>query len=106
MNQDPHQTHRISNQRILRTLNPQKILRFIRNHFYVYLIVLIICGMGAFLYLKHKIPTFEVSTTILVEEDERTPGEDLLQGFQVRPGIQNLDNQLFLVDLELFAILY
>lgn len=96
MNQESIKSPRTSHN-LLGTVNPQKILILILNNWYVYLIALFFCGLGAFIYMKHRLPKFDVSTTILVEEEDPLPGEDLLQGFAVRPGIQNLDNQLFIV---------
>ena len=64
------------------TLNPQKVVILILRNWYVYLAALIIFTAGAVLYLKHKIPSYSVSTTILIEEEESgmPGGEDLLQG--------------------------
>ena len=97
MYQESRNTSRPTPSTFFGTINPQKILILMLNNWYVYLLALIIAFGGGYLYLRHKIPTFYLSTTLLVEEQESSPGEDLLQGFSVRPGIQNLDNQLIIV---------
>jgi len=97
MNQDINKTPRLIHPGIFGTLNPQKIVILILRSWYVYLIALVVAFAGAVLYLKYKIPSYISTTTILVEEQEQTPAEDLLQGFALRPGIQNLDNQLIIV---------
>jgi capsular exopolysaccharide synthesis family protein len=79
------------------SLNPQKIIILILRNWYVYLIALIFAGAAAVMYLRYKIPSYSVSTTILIEEDEGMPGQDILQGFTLRPGVQNLDNQLIIL---------
>jgi tyrosine-protein kinase Etk/Wzc len=96
MNQESHVT-KSSQPSLFGTINPQKLLILILNKWYVYVIAFIIAGGGGVLYLKYKIPTYNMTTTILIEEEETMPGADLLEGFAVRPGVQNLDNQIFIV---------
>ena len=97
MNQEVQKSSRTSVPGIFGTLNPQKIVILILRNWYIYVLALIIAFAAGVLYLKYKLPSYIASTTILVEEEEGMPGEDLLQGFAVRPGIQNLDNQLVIV---------
>lgn len=97
MNQEVRKPVRLIHPGIFGTLNPQKIVILILRYWYVYLIALMLAGIGSVLYLRYKIPSYISSTTILVEEEETTPGEDLLQGISLRPGIQNLDNQLIIL---------
>ena len=97
MNQESSISTRRSNPGIFGTLNPQKVVVLILSNWYVYVAAFLICTLGAFFYLKHKIPSYLVSTTILIEEEESMPGQDILQGFALRPGIQNLDNQLIIL---------
>jgi tyrosine-protein kinase Etk/Wzc len=79
-------------------INIQKILLMMLRNWYFYLIGIVIAGTGAYFYLKYKIPTYHVETTILIGEEQGTQGsEDLLKGFALRPGIQNLDNQVLIV---------
>ena len=44
-----------------------------------------------------KIPSFRVSATVLIGGGEPSQGEELLQGFAIRPGLQNLDNQMLVL---------
>lgn len=97
MNQESNLVNKISQPGLFGTVNPQKVLILIMNHWYVYVAALIIAGVGGFIYMKHKIPTYDVTTTILIEEEEPIPGADILEGFAVRPGVQNLDNQIYIV---------
>lgn len=78
-------------------INVRKLLLSMLRHWYFYPIVLIISGLGAYYFLKNKIPTFRVSTKILIEESQGNPGGDLLQGFEVRPGQQNMENQIIIL---------
>jgi len=64
---------------------------------YYYLIAIIILGAAAYFYLKHKIPTYLVTTTVLVQEEGAATGINLVEGFAVRPGSQNLDNQILVL---------
>lgn len=97
MNQESSTTSRATHPGIFGTVNPQKILILILSNWFVYLIALIVAGGAGILYLKHRIPTYDVTTNILIEEEDQMPGADLLEGFAVRPGVQNLDNQIFIV---------
>ncbi len=97
MNPDIPKTPRTAHTGPLGTLNPQKILKLILRNWYIYLIAFIICGTAAVYYLKYKIPAYLTTSTILIEEEETMPGDDILQGFAVRSGIQNLDNQLVII---------
>lgn len=98
MNQELLKSTKRSHPGIFGTLNPQKIVVLILSNWYVYVAALLIAVVGAVLYLKHTIPNYSVSTTILIEEEESAvPGQDLLQGFALRPGVQNLDNQLIIL---------
>ena len=80
-------------------INIRKILMMMLRNWYFYLIGIMLAGAGAYFYLKYKIPTYRVETTILIgqEEAQQQTGQDLLQGFALRPGAQNLDNQLLIV---------
>ena len=98
MNQETSISTRRTHPGIFGTLNPQKVVVLILSNWYIYIAAFLICTVGAVLYLKHKIPSYTVSTTILIEEEEPAiPGQDLLQGFALRPGVQNLDNQLIIL---------
>ena len=79
-------------------INIRKILQMMLKNWYFYLFGVAISIAGAFFYMKYKIPTYLVETTILIGEGNNgQQGEDLLQGFALRPGVQNLDNQILIV---------
>ena len=79
--------------------NIRKLLLMMRRNWYVYLVALVVMAAGALLYLKFKIPTYYADTTILVsEENSNAPVGDMLEGFALRPGVQNLDNQMVIVN--------
>jgi len=96
MNQDRSQ--KISQNPTSRSdqVNLKKLFRLIGRNWFYYLIAFIIAGSGAYFFLEYTIPTYRVDTTILIEE-ESTPGQDLLEGFAVSPGRQNLDNQVLII---------
>lgn len=79
------------------SLNVRKILLLIWRSKYIYLLAILLSGGGAYYYLQKKIPTYQVETTVLIGEGEPRPGEELLQGFAIRPGLQNLDNQMVII---------
>ncbi len=78
-------------------INIRKILRMMVRNWYFYLFGVALAITGAYFYMGNKIPDYEVKTTILIGEENAEGSEDLLRGFALRPGIQNLDNQLLIV---------
>ncbi len=81
----------------LLSINVWKILLMMKGKWYLYLLSLLISGATAYFYLKYKIPTYLTSTTVLIVETEAAPGLDFVEGFAVRPGSQNLDNQILIL---------
>ncbi len=75
----------------------RKIIVLIMRNWYVYLATLLFFAGGAYLYLKYRLPTYNTQAYILIEEDNNTPTEDILEGFSMRPGVQNLDNQILIL---------
>jgi capsular exopolysaccharide synthesis family protein len=75
----------------------RRILLLMLRNWYFYLIALVLFAGGAFVFLKYNLPTYSAEAYILVEEENNTPGEDLLEGFSMRPGVQNLDNQIMIL---------
>ncbi len=78
-------------------LNTKKVFQMMMRNWYFYVFGIILAVTGAFLFLQHKIPSYSVETMVLIGEEDRAPGQDMLQGFSLRPGIQNLDNQITIV---------
>lgn len=75
----------------------RRIVLLMIRKWYIFFLALVICAGGAFLYLKYKLPTYMSEAYILVEEENNTPTEDILEGFSMRPGVQNLDNQIMIL---------
>lgn len=67
-------------------------------HFFVVsLAVALIC---AFLYNRYTMPVFRATSTLLIEEDKKSGAlgtDQLLQGFGLKAGMQNLDNQILIL---------
>ena len=84
---------------LIHMINIRKILMMMLKNWYFYLIGILLAGAGAYYYLLYKIPTYMVETTILIGEEDnaQATGNDMLQGFALRQGVQNLDNQLLIV---------
>ena len=97
MIQNNKETTRLNHHGNVNLINIRKVLLMMVRNWYFYVIGLLVCFVGAYFYMQNRIPTFYVSATILIEEERGGPGADLLEGFAVRPGVQNLDNQILLV---------
>jgi len=98
MNQESHAHSVVKTHSIFGTINPQKVLKLIMNRWYYFVAALVICTIGALYYMNHKLPSYAVTTTILVEEEEDPMmNENLLQGFALSGGVQNLDNQMYII---------
>ncbi len=78
----------------------QLMLIFVSN-WYVFVISIVVAGLLAFTYGKLAIPIYRVTASILVE-DANNAGvtgieNNLLQGFGVRSGSHNMDNQILIL---------
>ena len=64
------------------------------QYFVLALFAALVC---AWLYNKYTLTKYRVTSTLLIEENKK-PGaigtDQLLQGFGLQPGMQNLDNQI------------
>jgi len=72
------------------------LLLMIRNWYY-YFAAIILFGGGAYYYLDQKFPVYSTEAFILIEEEDNTPTQDILEGFSMRPGVQNLENQILVL---------
>jgi capsular exopolysaccharide synthesis family protein len=72
------------------------LLLMLRNWHY-YLMAIILFGGGAFFYLEKKFPIYSTQAFILIEEEDNSPTQDILEGFSMRPGVQNLENQILVL---------
>ena len=80
--------------------NPMVILTLLKENWYYILIGIILAFIIARFYIGHTLPSFRVSATILInQEEERTLGnnEELLQGMGLPGGMRNLDNQIMIL---------
>ena len=75
----------------------RKTMLLMLRHWYLYLIFVVLFGGGAYLYLDYKFPTYSSQAFILVEEEDNAPGQDILEGFSMRPGVRNLENQILVL---------
>lgn len=97
MNQEMHTLANTNQHKMFGSVNPQKIVKLILSKWYWYFVAILLCSIGAVYYMNHKLPMFAVITTILIEEEESMPNENPLQGFALGGGVQNLDNQMFII---------
>jgi tyrosine-protein kinase Etk/Wzc len=77
--------------------NVRKISLLISSNWYYFLLAIIVAGVIAKLYTRSTFPTYLTSTTILLEEQQAAPAMDILEGFAVRPGAQNMENQMLIL---------
>jgi len=67
------------------------------HYFALTLVIAIIC---AWFYNRYTMPVYRVSSVLLIDEDKQSGAlgtDKLLQGFGLRPGMQNLDNQIHIL---------
>ncbi len=78
-----------------------KLFYLMLSNWYRFLIVIIMMLMAAWLYIRFTPPIWQVSAKVLIEEETEMvspiAADQLLEGFGVRPGMQNLDNQLHIL---------
>jgi tyrosine-protein kinase Etk/Wzc len=70
------------------------------SHWYYFVATIAVALVLAYLYNKFTLPVYRTTSTLLIEEDKKSglPGTDqLLQGFGLNPGMQNLDNQILIL---------
>lgn len=72
------------------------LLLMLRNWYY-YFAAIILFGGGAYFYLKHTFPLYSAQAFVLIEEEDNSPTQDILEGFSMRPGVQNLENQILVL---------
>lgn len=78
----------------------KKIFSLVASNWYWLVACVILSLGGAAVFLKLTYPVFRVEAKVLIEE-ESTPGimgaDQLLEGFGLQPGMQNLDNQIMIL---------
>jgi tyrosine-protein kinase Etk/Wzc len=78
----------------------KKTFYIIISNWYYFLIALIVALIVAFLYNSFTIPTYRVSTTLLIDEEKKgslAGNNQLLEGIGLGTGIKNLDNQIMIL---------
>lgn len=64
-------------------------------------LAIVVFMSAAWVYIRYTVPTWNTSATVLIEEGNKGQsvlGSDkILEGFGLRPGMQNLDNQLLIL---------
>ena len=69
------------------------------SFWYFFVATIAVALVFAWTYNRLTLPVYRVTSTLLIEEDKKgMPGTDqLLQGFGLNPGMQNLDNQILIL---------
>jgi len=82
-------------------INIKQLVRMIFRNWYLFIIGLVIAMAVGYYYIKEVIPVFRVTSTILIEEGENSRiqsiDNSLLEGFGLRPGAKNMDNQIIIL---------
>lgn len=83
------------------TVNVRKLMMLLVGNWYYFVIGLAIVIAAAFFYLESVIPTYRVSSTLLIEEGDQANmsgiDNNLLEGFRITQGTKNLDNQMIIL---------
>ncbi len=78
-----------------------KLFFLMLSNWYWFVLAVTLALAIAWLYNKYTVPKWRVSAAVLIEENRQAQSligqDELLRGFGLRPGIQNLDNQLLIL---------
>ena len=75
----------------------KRVIHIITSRWYIFSISLILALICAYLYIYFTIPSYRVSSSILIEPESNgfsVKNDQLLQGFGLSAGMKNLDNQM------------
>ena len=78
----------------------RKLFFKLLSYWHFFALTFVVALICAWLYNRYTMPTYRVTSTLLIEEDKKTGAigtDQLLQGFGLRPGMQNLDNQILIL---------
>lgn len=81
-------------------INPMIIWSILKDYWYLFVLAIVVSYFGARSYIKHAMPVFRTSATILVndQEDSRPmDNSELLQGLGLPAGMRNLQNQIMIL---------
>ena len=72
------------------------IFQKIARYWYYYVICLVVFGAAAYFVLQYTLPTYSVSSTVLLKEEGGSPSEaqNLLKEFNLSESETNLDNEI------------
>ena len=76
----------------------RKLFFKLLSYWHIFAITMVVTIICAWLYNRYATTKYRITSTLLIEEDKKGSaaiGSDkLLEGFGLRPGMQNLDNQI------------
>ncbi len=82
-------------------VNFVKLFFLMLSNWYWFVLALTLLLIAAWLYNRYTPPTWQVTATVLIEEDQKNQSpiqaDQILKGFGLRPGMQNLDNQIHIL---------
>ncbi len=81
-------------------INPVEIFQRMTSRWHFFLITLLISFFFAWLFITLSIPKYKVTTSLLIEQEQKTSSinnEQLLEGFGLGSGMKNLDNQIMIL---------
>lgn len=63
-------------------------------HWPVFILGLIICLFGAFFYLRYTQPIYQVTSTLLIKDQKKSPSSDILDQLGQSGGSKEVDNEI------------
>lgn len=81
-------------------INPLAIISLLINNWYYFIVLIVIGIVLARFYINHTLPTFRISSTILINEEEDRSSmnnDQLLQGLGLPGGLRKIDNQIMIL---------
>ena len=65
---------RQQNENLLRTL----LLKYLAN-WPLFLVLLVLCASGAFLYLRYTVPVYELKATIIIKDEQKGQNDSKIE---------------------------
>ncbi len=79
----------------------RKLIFMMIDKWYWVVVSLAIAGSTAYFYTKYSLPSYSVTSTVLIEEGDNTGvsriDNNILDGFGLQPASRNLDNQVLIL---------
>src|SRR3954463_6039116 len=70
----------------------------------LFLALLITCGAGAWLYLKYKVPVYDVKATIIIKDEQKgTNDSQILQSLNVFSSKEIVENEIEIIKSQTLA---